>query len=126
MEKKVYQPSETTPLSRAVFYNGLWYVSGQVGVDPATGKVAEGDVAAQTAQTLENIKQILEEVGSSLDRVIKTTVFLTDVVKDFQTMNEVYRRYFPKDPPARSTIGVAALARPELLVEIECIAAPKE
>ena len=108
------------PLSPGVKAGGFIFVSGQVGhEDPKTGEAREG-IAAQTKQCLENIKRVLELAGSSLDDVVKTTVFLGNVV-DLAEMNEVYRSYFPKDPPARSTL-VAGLVRPGMLIEIECIA----
>lgn len=123
MEREVYKPSQTVPLSKAVKYNGLWYLSGEVGIDPQTGKIVEGGIVAQTEQTLKNLGETLKAIGSSFDKVIKTTVFLTDV-NDFDKMNSVYAKFFPVNPPARSTVGVAALARPGLCVEIELIAAP--
>jgi 2-iminobutanoate/2-iminopropanoate deaminase len=97
------------------------YCSGQIGTDPVTGQLAGPGVEEQTEQVLENLKSILEAAGSSLEKVDKCTVFITDQT-DFNAMNEVYRKYFPKDPPARSCVVVAALARPGLVVEIECIA----
>ncbi len=121
MSKEVFQPSDRIPLSKAVRANGMIFVSGAVGYKPGTREVAGPDVAAQTRQTLENIKEILEEMGSSMEKVVKTTVFLTDVATDFAEMNAVYAEFFPNDPPARSTIGVA-LAAPGLNVEIEAIA----
>lgn len=123
MAKEVYGASPKLPLAKAVKAGGMLYLSGAVGFD-ASGQVVGPDVVSQTKQTLENLKQVLESLGSSMDKVVKTTVFLTDVA-DFTAMNEVYASYFPKDaPPARSTIGVAALANPDLVVEIELIALP--
>lgn len=121
MQREVYEPLVNVPLSRAVKCNGLWYVSGEVGIDRETGKFVDGGIDAQTEQVFENLKLTLHAVGTTLENVVKTTVFLTDVT-DFDAMNAVYARYFPKDPPARSTVGVAALARPGLCVEIELIA----
>ena len=124
MSKQVFDPHPTVPLSRAVKANGMLYLSGAVGTDPATGKVPGPDIESQTRQTLENIKNTLESLGSSMEKVVKSTVFLTNIA-DFPRMNAVYAQYFPKDaPPARSTVAVAALARPELIVEIEVIALP--
>ena len=108
------------PFSPGVKAGDYVFTSGQVG--PADDKGAEvKGVEAQTRQTLENVKNILEIAGSSLSDVVKVTVFLVDI-GDFARMNEVYRSYFPQDPPARSTVVVAALAKPDWLVEIECIA----
>jgi 2-iminobutanoate/2-iminopropanoate deaminase len=120
-QKIVFSRSSTLPFSAALGYGDLVFVSGTIGRDPVTGKIASGDIAAQTRQTLENLKQQLELAGTSLDKVIKTTVFLVDM-SQFGKMNEIYRTYFPVDPPARSTIGVASLPEKESLVEIELIA----
>lgn len=122
MSKQAFDPHPTVPLSKVVKANGFLFVSGAVGTDPATGKVAGPDIESQTRQTLENIKNTLESLGSSMEKVVKSTVFLTNI-EDFPRMNQVYATFFPKDaPPARSTVAVAALARPELIVEIEVIA----
>jgi len=108
------------PLSPAVKAGGFVFVSGFAGfLDPKTEALVEG-IEAQTRETLEVIKDALEAAGSSLDKVVKVTVFLRNT-QDFSKMNEVYRTFFPKDPPARSTI-VTGLALPEILVEIECTA----
>jgi 2-iminobutanoate/2-iminopropanoate deaminase len=108
------------PYSLATETNGLVFVSGQIHVDPATGKLVEGDIGAQTRQVFENLKTILTAAGLSFSHVIKATVFLVDMA-DFAGMNEVYKVYMPEPYPARSTIQVAALplgAR----VEIELVA----
>jgi 2-iminobutanoate/2-iminopropanoate deaminase len=97
------------------------YCSGQVGIDPATKQIVGIGVKEQTEQVLKNLKSVLEAAGSSLEKVDKTTVFITNQ-KDYEAMNEVYSQFFPQDPPARSCVVVAALARPGLIVEIECIA----
>jgi 2-iminobutanoate/2-iminopropanoate deaminase len=97
------------------------YLSGQIPLDPATGQLVVGGIATQTERVLENLKSVLEAAGTSLDNVLKTTVFLADIA-DFPTMNEVYARYFPDTPPARSTIQAARLPR-DARVEIDCIAA---
>ena len=108
------------PLSPAVKAGGFVFVSGFAGfLDRKTEAPVEG-VEAQTRETLEVIKDGLEAAGSSLDKVVKVTVFLRNA-QDFSKMNEVYRTFFPKDPPARSTI-VTGLALPDILVEIECTA----
>lgn len=96
------------PYSQAIVTDGWIFVSAEKGVDPATGKIAEGGVPAQTAQTLKNIRAILEAAGSSLDDVVRCVVYMTDLSM-FAQMNEVYAGFFPKSPPARSTVGVAAL-----------------
>jgi 2-iminobutanoate/2-iminopropanoate deaminase len=108
------------PISPAIRVGDIVYCSGQIGTNPVTGDLVGPGIKEQTEQVLENLKTVLERTGSSLEKVDKCLVFLTDQ-RDYSTMNEVYRKYFPKDPPARSTVVVAALARPELVVEIECI-----
>ena len=113
-------PKAIGPYSQAVIHNGLAYLSGQIPLDPSTGQMVEGDVAAQTERVLENIEGVLAACGSSLDRVVKTTVFLKDM-GEFAKMNEVYARYFTADPPARSTVEAARLPR-DVRVEIDCIA----
>jgi 2-iminobutanoate/2-iminopropanoate deaminase len=96
------------------------FVAGQVAIDPTVGELIEGDVAAQTRQVLTNLSAVLEAASSSLACVVKTTVFLKDMGQ-FQAMNAVYAEFFPSDPPARSTIEVAALPL-NASVEIEAIA----
>ncbi len=113
-------PKAIGPYSQAITYNGIAYLSGQIPLDPATGQVIEGDIAAQTGRVLENLKAVLEASGSSLGQVLKTTVFLKNMA-DFPKMNEVYGRYFVETPPARSTVEVARLPR-DVQVEIDCIA----
>jgi len=113
-------PQAIGPYSQAVVSNGTAYLSGQIPLDPATGQIVEGDIAAQTARVLENLKAVLAACGSSLDQVLKTTVYLKDL-GEFARMNEVYARYFPATPPARSTIEVARLPR-EARIEIDAIA----
>jgi 2-iminobutanoate/2-iminopropanoate deaminase len=114
-------PRAIGPYSQAVAHNGLLYLSGQIALDPATGQLIEGDVAAQTERVLENLKAVLEAAGSSLGRVLKTTVYLKDL-GEFARMNEVYGRHFPENPPARATVEVARLPR-DARVEIEAVAA---
>lgn len=114
-------PKAIGPYSQAVAHNGLVYLSGQIPLDPATGAVVEGDVAAQTERVLENLQAVLAAAGSSLAQVLKTTVYLKDM-DDFPRMNEVYGRYFAENPPARATVEVARLPR-DVRVEIDCIAA---
>jgi len=114
-------PKAIGPYCQAVIFNGMAYLSGQIPLDPATGQLVVGGIATQTERVLENLKSVLEAAGTSLDNVLKTTVFLADIA-DFPTMNEVYARYFPDTPPARSTIQAARLPR-DARVEIDCIAA---
>ncbi|PYU31266.1 MAG: reactive intermediate/imine deaminase [Acidobacteria bacterium] len=113
-------PKAIGPYSQAVKANGFIFISGQIPLDPRTQELVEGDVARQTGRVMENLKGIVEAAGSSLDRVVKTTVFLKDLA-DFPAMNEVYSRYFPANPPARATVQVARLPR-DVGVEIELIA----
>ena len=113
-------PAAIGPYSQAVVHAGVAYLSGQIPIDPATGKVVEGGIAEQTVRVLENLKAVLEAAGSSLDRVLKTTVYLADM-GDFAAMNEVYARYFPAgNAPARATVEAARLPR-DVRVEIDCI-----
>lgn len=113
-------PKAIGPYSQAVRANGFIFLSGQIPFDPATGQLVEGDVARQTERVLQNLKAIVEAGGSSLEKAVKTTVFLKDM-GDFAAMNEVYARYFPAAPPARSTVEVARLPR-DVRVEIDLIA----
>ena len=114
-------PKAIGPYSQAVRANGFLFLSGQIPLDPATGQLVEGDVAAQTERVLQNIDAVLKAAGSSLNAVVKTTVFLKDM-GDFARMNEVYGRFFAVEPPARSTIEAARLPR-DVRVEIEVVAA---
>jgi len=113
-------PPAIGPYSQAVVSNGFAFVSGQVPLHPATGKIIDGDIAEQTQRVLENLKAVLEAAGSSLAQVVKTTVYLKDM-GEFAGMNEVFARYFPENPPARATIEAARLPR-DVRVEIDCIA----
>jgi reactive intermediate/imine deaminase len=113
-------PGPSLPFSAGIRANGFVFTAGQVGTEPGTGRVAGPDVASQTRQAIANVQAILESGGSSLDRLVKTTVFLADM-RTFEEMNAVYRELIPEPRPGRSTIE-ARLARPELLVEIEAIA----
>src|ERR1039457_5507430 len=113
-------PRAIGPYSQAVVFSGVAYLSGQIPLDPDSGQVVQGDIAAQTERALENIKAVLEAAGASLSSVLKTTVYLKDMA-DFSTMNEVYGRSFPVNPPARSTIQAAKLPR-DAMVEIDAIA----
>ena len=113
-------PAAIGPYSQAVKANGLLFLSGQIALDPASGQVVAGDVRAQTERVLENLKAVLQAGGSSLSKVLKTTVFLADMA-DFAALNEVYGRYFPQEPPARSTVQAAGLPR-AVKVEIDVVA----
>ena len=113
-------PQAIGPYSQAVKASGLVFASGQIPIDPATGVVIEGSIAEQTERVLNNIKAVLEAAGSSLERVVKTTVFLADL-SDFGEMNEAYGRFFVEVPPARSTVEVSRLPR-DARVEIDAIA----
>ena len=114
-------PAAIGPYSQAISHGGLIFVSGQLPIDPATGLFPEGGVEAQTRQSLMNIKSILEEAGSGMDKVLKTTVLLADM-GDFVAMNGVYAEFFGKPFPARCAFAVKTLPK-NALVEIECIAA---
>jgi 2-iminobutanoate/2-iminopropanoate deaminase len=116
-----HAPKAIGPYSQAVVSNGFAFLSGQIPLDPATGQLIEGDIGAQTARVLDNLKAVLEACGSSLGKVIKTTVYLKDIA-EFAAMNQVYARYFPENPPARATVEAARLPR-DVRVEIDCIAA---
>ena len=113
-------PKAIGPYSQAIRANGFIFLSGQIALDPNTQQVIEGGVAQQTEQVLENLKAVVEAAGSSLHHVVKTTVFLADL-NDFAAMNEIYSRYFIRNPPARSTVEVARLPR-DARVEIDLIA----
>ena len=115
-----FQPRPTYPYSPGARGGHFVFTAGQVAWDESGALTAIGDVRRQTVQTLNNVKSVLEEGGATLDDVVKCTVYLADM-RHFQTMNEVFATVFPTDPPARTTVQ-AALAEPEMLVEIEAIA----
>jgi 2-iminobutanoate/2-iminopropanoate deaminase len=108
------------PFSSAVRVGNLLFLSGQIGRKPGSTELVPGGIEAETRQAMLNIKSVLEYAGSSLDRVVKCTVFLADF-KDYAAMNAVYATFFPKDPPARSAMGASGLAF-DAAVEIECMA----
>jgi 2-iminobutanoate/2-iminopropanoate deaminase len=112
-------PPAAGPYSQAIKAGGFVFAAGQIGRDPATNKV-EGDVKAQTDRTLKNLSAVLTAAGTSMDKAVKTTVFLKNI-SDFQAMNEVYAKFFPGVPPARSTVQ-AVLPNDAALVEIDVIA----
>ncbi len=113
-------PQAIGPYSQAIKANGFIFVSGQIAFDPATQQIIDGDVAAQTERVLQNLSAILTAAGSSLAKVVKTSVFLKSM-SDFAAMNQVYARHFSAEPPARSTVAAAGLPR-DVLVEIDVIA----
>ncbi len=113
-------PAAVGPYSQAVKVGNLVYTAGQIPLDPATGKLVQGDIAAQTDRVMQNLHAVLTTAGSSLDNVVKTTIFLTDM-GHYRAVNEVYGRYMATNPPARSAIQVAALPL-GALIEIEMVA----
>lgn len=113
-------PGAIGPYSQAIKSGGMLFCSGQIPIDPATGEFVEGGIAEQTHQVFKNLIAVLEAGGSSLDGVVKTTVFLADM-NEFAPMNEVYAKYFDSNKPARATVQAARLPR-DARVEIECIA----
>lgn len=113
-------PKAIGPYSQAIEAGNMLFISGQIPVNPATGKVAEGGITAQTEQSLQNIKGILEEAGYTFDHVVKCTCLLS-TMDDFAAMNEVYAKYFSNNPPARAAFAVQKLPL-GVLVEIEAIA----
>jgi 2-iminobutanoate/2-iminopropanoate deaminase len=114
------RPFEGAPYNQAIAAGGFVFCAGQVALDPETGKLVEGGVTEQTQRTLENLRAVLEGAGSSIDQVVKTTVFLTDL-GEFSAMNDVYATFFTSDAPARSTVQVGALPA-GARVEIEAVA----
>jgi 2-iminobutanoate/2-iminopropanoate deaminase len=113
-------PGAIGPYSQAIKAGGMVFCSGQIPIDPATGEFVSDVVAEQTEQVLKNLGEVLSAAGTSLDNVVKTTVFLADM-NDFAEMNEVYGRYFSENKPARATVQAARLPR-DARVEIDCIA----
>ncbi|MBI2983594.1 MAG: RidA family protein [Chloroflexi bacterium] len=113
-------PKAVGPYSQAIVAGELIFCSGQIPLDPATGKIVEGDIAVQTGRVLDNLAAVLSAAGSGLAQVVKTAVFLADL-SDFNAMNEAYALKFGQHRPARSTFQVAALPR-GARIEIECVA----
>lgn len=113
-------PSAIGPYSQAIIAAGTIYVSGQLPIDPSTGSFAGDDIKAQTRQSLENIRAILESAGAGMENVVKTTVYLKDI-GEFTEMNEVYAQYFTDDCPARAAFQVGSLPK-NARVEIEAVA----
>ncbi|HSE00712.1 MAG TPA: Rid family detoxifying hydrolase [Burkholderiales bacterium] len=113
-------PPARVPLSQAIKVGDWVFASGQLGMDPWTGRLAEGGIRAETQQVCENLKAILEAAGSSLEKVVKVTIYMTDL-GELMEMNEVFNVYFPSDPPARTTFQAAGLVA-NARVEIEAVA----
>jgi 2-iminobutanoate/2-iminopropanoate deaminase len=113
-------PQAIGPYSQAIKAGGFLFSSGQIAIDPSTGQVIEGDVAAQTERVMKNLAAILKAGGLTMQRVVKTTVYLKSM-GDFATMNEIYGRHFGEHRPARSTVEVARLPK-DVLVEIDVVA----
>lgn len=124
MDKEVIHtsaaPDVVGPYSQAVRAGGFIYTAGQIALDPVSGKLVGETIEDQTRRVLDNLKAVLEAAGSGMDRVVKTTVFITDM-GHFARMNAVYAEYFPAQPPARSTLPMVSLPLGGL-VEIECVA----
>ena len=114
-------PKPIGPYSQGVISGGLLFASGQIPIDPATGQMVEGDIAAQTERVIKNLLAVLKEAKMGPENIVKTTVFLSDLA-DFPKMNAVYEKHLGKEPPARSTIQAAGLPR-GVKVEIDAIAA---
>ena len=115
-----HAPSAIGPYSQGIVAGGFLFTAGQIALEPATGKVIEGDVAAQAERVMQNLTAVLGEAGTGWEHVVRTTVYLRDMA-DFPSMNEVYARHLGDARPARSTVAVAGLPR-DVLVEIDCIA----
>jgi len=113
-------PAAVGPYSQAVEANGILFISGQIPIDPLSGKIVEGDIKEQTQQVMKNIKAILDKAGYNLTHVVKSTCLLSDMA-DFKAMNEVYAEYYPEDQPARAAFAVKELPH-RVMIEIETVA----
>ncbi len=124
MQKEVIStdksPEAIGPYSQAVRFGNLMFISGQIPINPEIGEIASGNIKNQAEQVLENLKNILEAGGSSLQKVLRTTIYLTDI-EDYTIVNETYAQYFESHPPARSTVQVSRLPK-DVLIEIDAIA----
>jgi 2-iminobutanoate/2-iminopropanoate deaminase len=127
--RKVIKPKSVAhrdvPYSPGIRWERLVFVSGQTGSDPVTREFP-ADIKGQTRIALENVKAVAEAGGASLSTALKMTIHMTDMMNEFQQMNEVFREFFPEDPPARTTVGVAHLARAGLKIEIDMVAVAKD
>lgn len=125
MERRVLIPSTGTrpgqPFSSGIRWERLVFCSGQTGANPVTREFPD-DIREQTHLAIKRIQDVAVTGGASLESIVKMNIFMTDILGEFAAMNEVYRQYFPVDPPARSTVGVLSLARPGLKIEMEAIA----
>jgi 2-iminobutanoate/2-iminopropanoate deaminase len=113
--------THTLPFSPALVWDRLVFVSGQVGKHPVTGAL-ELDIAAQTRQTLSNVKALLEAAGTTLDKTLRMTIYMTDMQNEFAAMNAVFKEFFTEALPARTTVGISHLAKPGLKIEIDLVA----
>ncbi len=124
MDKEVIHtkeaPEAVGPYSQAIKIEGFVFCSGQVALDPSSGDLVDGSVADQTELAMKNLNAVLQEAGTGFENVVKVTAYLTDM-NDFVEFNEIYAKYFPENPPARATVGVASLPK-GARVEVECIA----
>ena len=111
-------PAAVGPYSQAIRSGAMLFCAGQIPIDPASGNLVSGDIKVQTERVLENVKAILDDQKLGFGNVVKSTVFLTNLA-DFAAMNEIFRKFFPTDPPARTTVGVQL---PKIKIEIDCIA----
>ncbi len=127
MSKEIVQtstaPQAIGPYSQAVKANGFIFVSGQIPLEPETGRIDSGNIERETIRAMDNLKAVLEAAGVGLEQIVKTTIYLADM-SDFAKVNEVYGKYFESDPPARATVQVAALPK-RVRVEIDAIAIDK-
>lgn len=113
-------PAAIGPYSQAVKSGNFLFASGQIPIDPATGQIVEGGIEEQTRQVLENVKGLLESLGASMDNIVKTTLFISDM-NDFAAINNIYASYFKQSPPARSCVEVSRLPK-DVKIEMEFIA----
>jgi len=124
LNKKIIEttnaPAAIGPYSQAIFVDGWLFVSGQIPIESTSNKIIDGDIAGQTEQVLNNVKAIVEQAGGTMQNIVKATIYLKDMT-DFPKVNEVYKQYFPKDPPARATVQVSRLPK-DVSIEIDAIA----
>ncbi len=113
-------PSALGPYSQAVIHQGIIYCSGQIAIDPNSNKIVDGGISEQVEQVMKNLKSVLNAADSEMNRVLKCTIYLSDM-SDFAVVNEVYGKYFDSEPPARETVAVKTLPK-NVLVEISCVA----